>query len=70
MMADSDPEVRSQVVHVIQKLRKERDGSMSTSQAESGVNYASDDADVCCSEDELSEEEQDDEDIAMRKILQ
>ena len=40
---------------------------MGTSQAESDVDYASNDADVGYSEDELSEEEQDEEDIAMSK---
>ena len=40
---------------------------MSTSQAESDVDYASNYADVGYSEDELSEEEQDEEDIAMSK---
>ena len=42
---------------------------MNKSQAESGVNYESDDADVGCNEDELSEEEQDEEDIAMSKDI-
>ena len=69
MIADSDQEVRCQAVHVIQKFRKERGGSMSKSQAESGVNYESDNADVGWSEDELSEEEQSEEDIAMSKDI-
>ena len=67
MMADSDLEVRCQAVHVIQKLKKERDGSMSISHGESDVDYASNDADLGYSEDELSEEKQDEEDIAMSK---
>ena len=53
----------------MQKLKKEGDGSMSTSQAESDVDYTSNDADAGYSEDELSREEQYEADIAMSKDI-